>query len=101
MSSIVDENFNKFLKEHTTNGKKLIFIKFLNLVKSNKNLLIKCFLASLLITFLGLGVAFYFQLLIDSILPGKLTSSFNTLTLGFTIISIYSIFSYCSRKRKI
>ncbi len=68
-----------FEKKDETKG---IFSRFFHLLMPQKKLIFQIFLASLIYTVLGILAAFYFQILIDSVLPDGLKKTLMTLSIG-------------------
>lgn len=64
---------------------------FLYLLRPQKRLLLNSFVASLIYTILGIGGAFYFQELIDNILPNQLTKTLAALSLGIILLNIFKV----------
>lgn len=80
-------------KETFTKGNKTkgLFSRFFYLLKPQKVLLLHTFIASLIYTILGILGAFYFQELIDKILPGSLSRTLTTLSVGVIILNIFKV----------
>ncbi|WP_252250904.1 peptidase domain-containing ABC transporter [Clostridium sp. ZBS13] len=68
-----------------------LFKRFWGLIKVQKSLLINIFLSSLLITILGMGGSFYFQFLIDDILPNNLNNNLFSISIAMLILTIFKI----------
>lgn len=79
------------------NKDKNIFAKFFNLLKPQKSLLINIFLSSLVITFFGIVGSFYFQILIDNIVPNNLINSVSTVSIGFILLIIFKVITEAFR----
>ncbi|MBL1230996.1 peptidase domain-containing ABC transporter [Enterococcus sp. BWB1-3] len=62
--------------------------KFLPLLYPQIRLIANIFLASILITLLGIGTSFYFKFIVDDIIPNTLTTSLKTLTAIMIIMYI-------------
>lgn len=77
-----------FKKGKETQG---LFERFLHLLVPQKKLLAHIFVASLLFTLLGILGAFYYQELMDSILPDGLRQSLFTLSVGVIILNIFRV----------
>lgn len=77
-----------FRKGDETQG---IFERFLHLLLPQKKLLAHIFVASLLYTVLGILAAFYFQELVDSVLPDGLRQTLFTLSIGVIILNIFRV----------
>lgn len=68
-----------------------IFQRFFHLLIPQKNLLLHVFVASLLITILGILGSFYFKVLIDDILPAGLIKTLRTLSIGIILLNIFRV----------
>ena len=77
-----------FHKGDETRG---LFGRFLHLLLPQKKLLAHIFVASLLYTVLGILAAFYFQELVDSVLPDGLGQTLFTLSVGVIILNIFRV----------
>lgn len=77
-----------FKKGKETQG---LFERFLHLLVPQKKLLAHIFVASLLFTLLGILGAFYYQELMDSVLPDGLRQSLFTLSVGVIILNIFRV----------
>lgn len=77
-----------FKKGKETQG---FFERFLHLLVPQKKLLVHIFVASLLFTLLGILGAFYYQELMDSVLPDGLRQSLFTLSVGVIILNIFRV----------
>ncbi|KFX54717.1 peptidase domain-containing ABC transporter [Clostridium botulinum] len=77
-----------FKKGDQTKG---LFERFLGLIKVQKGLLIKIFISSLLITFLGIAGSFYFQFLIDDILPNNLSQKLLLVSMAMLALATFKI----------
>ena len=80
---VPDVNFEK------GNDTKGTFSRFLYLLKPQKKLLANIFVASLLVTVLGILTSFYFQLLMDTILPNDLKQTLTVISIGIIILYIF------------
>jgi ATP-binding cassette subfamily B protein len=71
-------------------GKKVdnFLLSFFKLLLPQKRLLAFIFLASLLITLFGIMGAFYFRIIMDSIVPGSLTTTLTTISIGIIVLYI-------------
>jgi len=56
-----------------------------------KKLLLHIFIASLLYTVLGILAAFYFQELVDSVLPDGLRQTLFTLSIGVILLNVFRV----------
>ena len=68
-----------------------LFSRFFYLLIPQKNLLMHIFLASLIYTFFGMLGAFYYQAMIDSVLPCGLTKTLTVLSIGMILLSLFKI----------
>lgn len=73
------------------NETKNIFQRFIGLITIQRSLLINIFISSILITILGIGGSFYFQFLIDDILPNNLSENLFTISIAMLILAIFKI----------
>ena len=80
----------KFEKGDYTKG---LFQRFWGLIKVQKGLLINIFLASFLITFLGIAGSFYYRFLIDDILPNNLGANLHSLSIAMLVLLLFKIFT--------
>lgn len=79
---------NEFKKGKET---KSIFERFFILLLPQKRLILDIFLASILITVLGISGAFYFQLIIDDILPAGIIKTLNIVSIGIILLKLFSV----------
>ena len=68
-----------------------LFTRFFYLLKPQWKLLIHIFIASLVYTVLGILGAFYYQELIDSILPDSLEKTLVTLSIGVILLNLFRV----------
>lgn len=78
----------EFQKGGETKG---LFNRFFYLLMPQKKLLMHIFLASLVYTVLGILGAFYFQELIDSVLPDGLKKTLMTLSVGVILLNVFKV----------
>lgn len=78
----------QFRKGNETQG---LFSRFFGLLIPQKRMLLGIFLASLLFTVLGILGAFYFQFLLDEILPYGLEKTLHILSIGIIILYLFKI----------
>lgn len=71
--------------------KKGILGRFFMLLLPQKKLLIHIFFASLIYTILGILGAFYFQELIDTVLPDALSRTLMTLSIGVIMLNVFKV----------
>jgi len=79
--------------EHFQTGDetKGLFERFLHLLTPQKKLLLHIFAASLLYTIFGILAAFYFQALVDDILPDGLRKTLFTLSVGVILLNVFRV----------
>lgn len=70
---------------------KNIFERFWGLLLPQKKLVFDIFLASLVITLLGIIGAFYFQVIIDDILPAGIMKTLHVLSVGVILLRLFSL----------
>ena len=70
---------------------KNIFERFWGLLLPQKRLVIDIFAASLVITVLGILGAFYFQIIIDDILPAGIIKTLHILSIGVILLKLFSV----------
>ena len=70
---------------------KNIFERFWGLLLPQKKLVFDVFLASMVITVLGILGAFYFQAIIDDILPAEITKTLTVLSIGVILLQLFSV----------
>ncbi|MEK4262923.1 peptidase domain-containing ABC transporter [Paenibacillus sp. FSL L8-0499] len=78
----------QFKKGDQTKG---LFARFFGLLIPQKRMLGGIFLTSILYTILGILAAFYFQFLLDEILPFGLKKTLNIISVGVIILYIFQI----------
>lgn len=77
-----------FQKGDETKG---LFSRFFHLLLPQKKLLLHIFVASLVYTILGILGAFYFQALVDDVLPDGLSKTLTTLSVGVILLDIFKV----------
>lgn len=77
-----------FQKGDETQG---LFRRFFHLLLPQKKLLLHIFVASLVYTILGILGAFYFQALVDDVLPDGLLRTLTTLSVGVILLNIFKV----------
>lgn len=77
-----------FQKGKETKG---LFERFLYLLYPQKKMLLHIFIASLIYTVLGILGAFYYQALLDDILPDSLSQTLLTLSVGVIALNIFKV----------
>lgn len=70
---------------------KSIFERFFSLLIPQKKLVFDIFLASIVITLLGILGAFYFQVIIDDILPAGILKTLHVLSVGVILLRLFSV----------
>ena len=70
---------------------KSIYQRFWGLLLPQKRLIADIFVASLLITVLGIAGAFFFQLIIDDILPAGIVKTLHVLGVGVVLLNVFSV----------
>lgn len=70
---------------------KNIFERFWGLLLPQKRLVLDIFVASLVITALGIWGAFYFQFIIDDILPAGIEKTLTVLSIGMILLKLFSV----------
>ncbi|UYZ35873.1 peptidase domain-containing ABC transporter [Clostridium beijerinckii] len=78
----------QFKKGNETKG---LFQRFFGLLIPQKRLLINIFFASILLTALGILPSFYFQTLMDTIIPGSLSKTLIEISLGVICVNIFKV----------
>ena len=70
--------------------KKGLVRQFLQLISPYKALLINIFLSSILITALGIVSSFYFQFLLDTVIPNDLKSTLTVFSIGLLVVVLFN-----------
>lgn len=70
---------------------KSIFERFWGLLLPQKRLVLDIFVASLVITLLGVLGAFYFQIIIDDILSAGIAKTLHLLSIGVILLKLFSV----------
>lgn len=78
----------EFRKGKETKG---LFERFIYLLAPQRKLLIHIFIASLLYTILGIVGAFYYQALIDDVMPDGLKQTLITLSVGVICLNVFKV----------
>src|SRR5690606_36219889 len=78
----------QFRKGNETKG---LFARFFGLLLPQKRMLFGIFLASLLFTVLGILGAFYFQFLLDEILPYDMEKTLHILSIGIIVLYLFKV----------
>ena len=79
--------------------KKGLARQFLQLISPHKTLLINIFLSSILITALGIISSFYFQFLLDTVIPNDLKSTLTIFSIGLLIIVLFNSLAKAFRQQ--
>lgn len=82
---VPDQNFEK---GDDTQG---LFQRFFHLLLPQKKLLLNVFVASLLITILGILGSFYYKVLIDDILSAGLVKTLHILSIGIILLNLFKV----------
>lgn len=78
----------KFKKGNQTKG---LFQRFFGLLKPQRGLLINIFFASLVLTALGILASFYFQSLMDTIIPQNLSKTLIEISIGVICLNVFKV----------
>lgn len=79
-----------------TNETKNLFQRFWYLLEQNKALAIETFIASLILTILGILGAFYFRYLIDDVIYSYLPKALISISIGYFVMIVFqNILGYC------
>lgn len=70
---------------------KNIFERFWGLLLPQKRLLVDIFIASLVVTVLGILGAFYFQIIIDDILTAGIEKTLHLISIGVILLKVFSV----------
>ena len=73
--------------------------QFLKLISPHKALLINVFLSSILITALGIVSSFYFQFLLDTVIPNDLKSTLTVFSTGLLVIVLLNSLAKAFRQQ--
>ncbi|AGF59246.1 ATP-binding cassette subfamily B protein [Clostridium saccharoperbutylacetonicum] len=84
-----------FKKGDETKG---LFERFWGLIKIQKILLAEIFISSIIITLFGIGGSFYFQFLIDDILPNNLSQKLLSISMAMLVLAIFKILTEFFRR---
>lgn len=68
-----------------------LFPRFFNLLLPQKRLILHVFVASILITVLGILGSFYFKILLDDILTAGLIKTLNILSVGVILLNLFKV----------
>lgn len=79
------------------NEVKGLFSRFFDLLKPQKGLLVHIFLASILITILGILGSFYFKFLLDDIVPNNLLETLHMFSIGVVILALFKVITEAFR----
>ncbi|MGL5244875.1 MAG: cysteine peptidase family C39 domain-containing protein, partial [Sarcina sp.] len=73
------------------NEVKGVFSRFSSLIKPQKKILINIFLASILITILGIVGSFYFKFLLDDVVPNNLAYTLHIFSIGIIVLVLFKV----------
>ncbi len=76
----------KFEKGDETKG---LFARFFNLLLPQKRLIVNIFMASLVVTLLGILGSFYFKFMLDDILPYGLNKTLHIVSIGIILLNLF------------
>ena len=79
---------NSFEKGNETKG---LFLRFFYLLIPQKRLILHIFVASMIITILGILGSFYFKILIDDILSAGLLKTLHVLSIGIILLNLFKV----------
>lgn len=79
--------------------KKGLVRQFLQLISPHKALLINIFLSSILITALGIVSSFYFQFLLDTVIPNDLKSTLTVFSIGLLVVVLFNSLAKAFRQQ--
>lgn len=79
--------------------KKGLARQFLQLISPHKALLVNIFLSSILITALGIVSSFYFQFLLDTVIPNDLKSTLTVFSIGLLVIVLFNSLAKAFRQQ--
>lgn len=68
-----------------------LFARFFHLLKPQKKLLLHVFIASLLLTAIGILGSFYYKVLMDDILPDGLMKTLHIVSLGVILLNLFKV----------
>lgn len=68
-----------------------LFARFFHLLKPQKKLLLHVFIASLLLTAIGILGSFYYKVLMDDILPDGLMKTLHIVSLGVIFLNLFKV----------
>lgn len=68
-----------------------ILTRFISLISPQKRLVTSIFIASLMITFFGIITAFYYSLIMDTIVPNSLENTLVTVSIGIAFVYIMKV----------
>ena len=76
-----------------------VLTRFFYLLKPHKKIVAEVLIASILLSFLGIIVAFYFRFLVDEILPAGIKIALNLVSLGYLLVIIFQTLLGISRNQ--
>jgi len=80
---------NKFFKPGK--HKNTFFQQYINLLLPQKKIFLIILLASILVNVIGIGAAYYFQVLLDYILPSSIKKTLAVISIGVIILYIFKV----------
>lgn len=86
----------KFQRTRETKG---LFQRFLYLLAPYKKTVIECFVAGLILSFLGAVSAFYFRFLIDDVLYSQLKTTLNLCSFAYLVVILFQVVTELSRNQ--
>ncbi|MCR5401358.1 MAG: peptidase domain-containing ABC transporter [Treponema sp.] len=87
---------SNFQKGNDNSG---LLLRFLSLLKPHKRLVTEILLASLILSFFGVIVSFYFRFLIDEVLYSQVRSTLNLCSISYLLVILFqSLVSFCRNK---
>ena len=76
-----------------------LLVRFLSLLKPHKRLVTEILLASMILSFFGVIVSFYFRFLIDEVLYSQVRSTLNLCSISYLLVILFqSLVSFCRSK---
>ena len=73
------------------NEVKGLFSRFSSLIKPQKKIVINIFIASILITILGIVGSFYFKFLLDDVVPNNLADTLHIFSIGIIVLVLFKV----------
>lgn len=85
---VITRPSNDFKKGNKSNS---IMKQYMELIKPQKKIFLIILLASLIYNALGIGAAYYFQALVDYILPNTLMKTLSVISIGIILLNIFKV----------